>query len=196
VKYILTAFILAVGILNYVYQTATEYCNYREVFYKNNPVFQRIHITCVIKNELQVPYDKDWEIMPILQYMENSKPTDSDNINVLMAVDHHLLNHNIMELYSKLGKLKGTLHSNFVTEGLADRDLQEDEIEGLIKRSHFVITKNGFQGPDFSNTNNAMVHNLLKDSTPVKSFAMSDSSAVFIYPGFALKEVRFLSVPF
>jgi hypothetical protein len=113
--------------------------------------------------------------------MENSRPTDSDNINVLMAVDHHLLNHNIMELYSKLGKLKGILHFNFVTEGLAHRDLQEDEIEGLIKRSHFVITKNGFQGPAFSNGNNDKVQNSLKDKTPLATFVMSDGSEVFLY---------------
>ena len=52
-----------------------------------------------------------------------------------------------------------------------------------MDRSQVIITKNGFQGPDFSNRNNAMVYNLLRIRTPVKSFAMSDGSVISLYGG-------------
>ena len=54
-------------------------------------------------------------------------------------------------------------------------------VEKIMDRNQFIITKNGFQGPVFSNGNNDIVKNILKDKTPVKTFPMSDGSDVFLY---------------
>jgi hypothetical protein len=188
-RYAIIVMSLIAGVLNFTYQSRSELCRYKEFYYKGTPVFIPLHITCAIKDidGLTVPYNRDWDIMPILQYMDSFNQSHIESVNILIAVDHYFLNGCNIHLYTKLGQLKGSLHSKFIIEGLANKPYQEDDIKRLIHESHFIITKTGFQGPDFSNTKNHLVTELLKDISPVKSFIMSDGSTVSIYQGIAYK---------
>lgn len=188
-RYCIVALAVLIGSVNYIYQTNSEACKYRHIYYKDNHILLPIHIACYVKDidGLGVPYNKNWDIMPILQYMDSFNQSDIGPINILIAVDHYFLNGSNIHLYTKLGQLKGLLHSKFIIEGLANKPYQEDDIKLLIYKSHFIITKTGFQGPDFSNTKNHLVTDLLKDIAPVKSFIMSDGSTVSIYQGIDYK---------
>ncbi|MBM4146297.1 MAG: phospholipid carrier-dependent glycosyltransferase [Nitrospira sp.] len=180
-RYIITAFILSAGILNYVYQSATGNCNYKEVYYKNTPVFVRIHTTCTIKNELQMPYDKVWDVEQILRAIDKLNQARHKTLHILIASDHHFLNFNTLMLYQKIDKIKGLSNIDLIFEKLPVNTVPEDEIRKIIDRNQFVITKDGFQGPVFSNGNNEIVKSALKDKTPLETFAMSDGSKVFLY---------------
>jgi hypothetical protein len=65
--------------------------------------------------------------------------------------------------------------------------MKKTTIKWLIRESHFIMTKTGFQGPGFSNTKNHLVTEFMKDIAPVKSFVMTDGSTVSIYRGIAYK---------
>jgi hypothetical protein len=84
-------------------------------------------------------------------------------------------------LYQKTDKINGVSHINFIFEKLPGNLVPGDEIRTIMDRKDFIITKNGFQGPVFSNGNNNTVQKALKDKTPVKTFVMSDGSEVFLY---------------
>ncbi len=185
-RYIVISAAIFAGIANYAYQTIARDCNYDYIEYSGMQIARPIHIACFVKNtdNLAVPYEKNWDIMPILQYMAAAERMQ-EPIRVLIAVDHYFLNGCTLQLYATLGRLDGTLHSNFVVDGLANRQLTEDEVKAMISNSHFIITKTGYQGPDFSNTNNHLATQYVKNIVPTKSFMMSDGSTVFLYTGTA-----------
>ena len=171
---------LVAGITNYVYQTRSENCLYDSYFFKDNPVLIPIHITCVMQDAIGVR--GDWDITSLLNYMDNLNTDKLRIIRVLVAANHHFLNINNLRLYAMLEKLKGSVSSEFQFEMLAFKASDEEEIKQLMRESHFIITKTGFQGPGFGNVNNSIVKNLLSNKIP-KSFAMSDGSIASVYPG-------------
>ncbi|MFZ3136758.1 MAG: glycosyltransferase family 39 protein [Thermodesulfovibrionales bacterium] len=189
-RYAIIVISLIAGALNFTYQSRSELCRYKEFYYKNTPVFIPLHMTCAIKDTdgLTVPYNRDWDIMPILQYMDSFNHDNIEPTTVFIAFDHYFLNGCTLQLYSKLGQLKGLLSSKFIVEGLANKPYEEDDIKRLIHESYFIMTKTGFQGPDFSNTKNHLATKLLKNNAPVKDFVMTDGSTVSIYRGIAYKK--------
>lgn len=182
-RYCIIALSALVGIIAYSYQTGSEMCRYREVSYKSIPVLLPVHTTCNIGNinGLGVPYNKAWDIMPILEYMESLNENVSEPISVLIGFDHYFLNGCTLHLYAELGRLKGTLDSNFLIQGVENKQLGEEEIKRFIEKNQFVMTKTGFQGPDFSNMNNHVITDFFKGSKPSRSFVMSDGSMVSLH---------------
>ncbi len=183
VKYILVTLAILIGIVNYAYQTMSEHCHYKQFHYKELPVLVPTHVTCNMQEELQIPPNKEWELMPVLRYMDNSRNKESNIVRVLVAVDHHFLNFNNLSLYAKLNKLKGNLFSDFQFKNIVHMPADAEAIKQLINQNQFIITKTGFQGPYYTNTNNSLAKDLLKYEKPLRVFEMSDGSAVFIFSG-------------
>lgn len=171
----------AIGATNYVYQTDVKDCDYARYSFGGYRMLTPIHITCFIKDEIQVDYAKNWNLMYMLRYMDNITREDSNPIRVLLAVNHHLLNGCSLKLYAQMGKMTGILHSDFEIYNLPDKLLQENEIRQMIDESHFVITKTGFEGASFANLNDGIAKILLKKMPLPKTFDMSDNSRVSIY---------------
>ena len=180
-KYLLIGTAILTGTLNYVYETAANNCNYNMYSIKGYPLFVPDQIGCRIRLELMIPYEQDWAIMPILKYMDIANRPKSSTVHVLLAVDHHLLNSCSFKLYSKLGKLNGAIHSDFdiISTGAAPKE--DDVLKSSIDESDFVITKTGFQGIAFSNSNNPAVKKLLDSRIPTRVFPLSDASVVSVY---------------
>ena len=63
---------------------------------------------------------------------------------------------------------------------------RKEEIIALEKKSHYIITKTGYQGPDFTTLQSPLVKDLLKDRIPLKNFYMSDGSMVSLFEGGAV----------
>ena len=125
-------------------------------------------------------HDEKFELMPILEYIDRLTPAHATS-HVLVAVDHYFLNINNLKLTALLGKINNTLISNFLFEWIVNR--APKEVEQLINENDFIITKTGFQGPEFTNTNNSMLKKLLGGRQPLQSFDMSDGSNIFVYRG-------------
>ena len=182
-KYILVTLVILIGIVNYAYQTMSEHCQYKQLHYKELPVLVPTYVTCNMQEELQIPPCKEWDLMPMLRYMDNSRNKESNTVDVLVAVDHHFLNSDNLFLYAKVNKLKGNLVSDFQFKNIARIPANAEAIKQLINQSQFIITKTGFQGPEYTNTNNYLVKDLFKYEKPLKGFDMSDGSRVYIYSG-------------
>jgi len=181
VKYIMLTVAFVTGMTNYVYQTKSERCLYDKFFFKGTPVLIPEHSMCGMQDAIGVR--DDWDITPLLHYMDNLKTDKFRIIRVLVAVDHNFLNINNLRLYAMLENLNGSVSSEFQFEMVAYKPSDEEEIKQLMRESHFIITKTGFQGPGFSNVNNSIVKNILSNKIPPKSFAMSDGSIASVYPG-------------
>jgi hypothetical protein len=180
-KVLIVFLVISIGALNYTYQTKTQNCQYEERHYGSIPLLIPIQITCNMHHWAQIPYEKNWNITPILEYLDTHAGADSKTIHVLIAVDHNFLNYSNLTLYATLLKLKGLLHSDIVFESVAYKPNEEETIKQCIERNHFIVAKTGYQGPDFSNSNNHIVMRLIKDFTPLESFIMSDGSKVTLY---------------
>ena len=175
-KYLLVTLAIVMGTINYTYQTASEDCQYTrfDYNYKGLSVLVPVHITCNMQSDVETAYDKDWDVMPIIRYIDNLNGAKSEAVHVLSAVDHNFLNSNSLRLYATLYKLKGEIISNFLFDFVAYKPSDVELMWKLLRENQFVITKSGYQGPDFSNTNNSLVKNLLSKRIPLKSFIMSD----------------------
>jgi hypothetical protein len=180
-KYLLISIAVIAGIVNYTYETSSKNCDYDMYSVQGYPLLIPDQIGCRIRLELMIPYNRDWALMPILQYIDLANSQNRNPIRVLLSVDHHLLNICSLKLYAKLGKLNGSLHSDFDIASIAGEPAGDDALRKSIDKSDFVITKTGFQGIAFSNKNNAAVTKLLGDRAPLKSFPMSDGSSVSLY---------------
>jgi hypothetical protein len=173
---------LGIGATNYVYQTDVKDCDYYRYSFRGYQMLTPIHITCFMKDEIRVDYRKEWDIMSVLRYMDALEHNKHNPIRVLLAVDHHLLNGCSFKLYAELGKLKGTLKSDFEPYGLFGKDFPGgDKIKEVISESDFLITKTGFQGPQFNNINNREVKQLMNNKDLLVRFEMTDGSLVSIY---------------
>ena len=182
IRYFFIVAAIAAGVLNYAYQTNSERCMYREIYYKNFPVFVITQISCRMQQEVHAAYDRKWELLPILLEIDNSANRDMiGHVNVLVAVDHHFLNVNSLRLIATLNKLKGESSTEFRFDGVAYKPNDEEVIRQLLDESHFVITKSGYQGPDFCNVNNVMLKDLMKNYSPIKEVSMSDGAIVSLY---------------
>ena len=186
-KLLLIALVLAVGTTNYVYQTSSERCQYNQFSFKHKPVLIPVHVTCNMQTEAGMAEDGNWNLSTLLEYMDGLNGGRFKTIPVLIAVDHYFLNGNNLQLYAALGKLKGRVMSDFQFETVAYKPFRPEEMRQLIDKSLFIITKTGFQGPDFSNINNSLVKTLIGVKPPLKSFAMSDGSTVSIYENSLVK---------
>ena len=180
-KYALISAAVIVGVVNYAYETSSRSCNYEIYSLKGVPLLIPGQIGCRISLELKIPYDRDWDLMPMLRHMDIADSRTREPVRVLLAVDHHLLNICSLKLYAKLGKLTGFIHSDFDVVGVAGIPAAVDAIGKSVDGSDFVITKTGFQGIVFSNKNNDGVKKLLGGRIPSKSFPMSDGSVVSLY---------------
>jgi hypothetical protein len=173
VKYIMLTSALIIGMTNYVYQTKSERCLYDSFFFKGMPVFIPEHGICGMANRVNIYYDKQWEIEPLIHYMDTlNKGGHKNFIRVLLCVDHNFLNVNTLRLYATLNRLKGILNSDFEFDGVAYKPSDEKVIRQLLDDNDFIITKSGFQGPDFSNVNNPLLREIIKNSVPAKTFIM------------------------
>ncbi|MGD0280881.1 MAG: glycosyltransferase family 39 protein [Dissulfurispiraceae bacterium] len=179
VKYIMLTLALVTGITNYVYQTNSERCLYDSFVFKGIPVLIPGNSICASQDAIGVR--GQWAITPLLQYMDNLNTNKSGIVRVLAAVDHNFLNINNLRLYAMLDKLKERVSSEFQFEVVAYKPSDEEGIKQLMRENDFIITKTGYQGPDFSNANNSIVKNLLANQMPLKSFAMTDGSVVSVY---------------
>ena len=110
-KYLFIILALATGLSNYTYQTASQRCHYERFIFKGIPFLVPVHLTCTMQDEVNISHDKNWDPMPILQYMDGLQPEET--IYVLFGFDHNFLNPNIMTLYSTLGNHEGILRSKF-----------------------------------------------------------------------------------
>jgi len=182
-RYLLIIFTIVVGLINYTYQTYSENCMYRQFYYKGTPVLVTTQVACRMQEEADVPYDRNWEVMPILRYIDNLNRTGSKTIHVLVAVDHQFLNINTLRLYATLYRLKGKLISDLLFDTVAHKPSDAELMRQLLKENQFIITKSGYQGPEFSNVNNALVKNLLSNRIPLKNFIIGDGSVVSLYRG-------------
>ena len=183
VKYGLVTFVIVVGLINYVYQTNSECCQYREVSYKGIPFLCSVQISCRMQNDVNASHDKQWEVMPLIRYMDEANKKREGVIRVLVGVDHHFLNLNTLRLYATLNRLKGSSVSDFQFDNVAYKPYDVQVIEQLLENSHFIITKSGYQGPTFSNVNNLLLKDLIKDRVPAKNFIIGDGSIISIYVG-------------
>lgn len=182
-RYLLVVFAIAIGIVNYTYQTDSGGCMYRQFYYKETPILVTTQVSCRMQEEADIPYDRDWEVMPMLRYIDNLNGTGSKTIHVLVAVDHPFLNINSLRLYATLYKLKGEIISNFLFDSVAYKPSDANLIRQLLKENEFIMTKSGYQGPEFSNANNSLAKDLLSNRTPLKNFIMADGSVLSIYAG-------------
>ena len=180
-KYLLTGAAVIAGIVNYTYETSARNCDYNMYSVKGYRLLVPDQIGCRIRLELSIPYDRDWALMPILEYMDLANRQKRNPIRVLLAVDHHLLNSCSLKLYAKLGKLNGSIHSDFAIISVGGEPAQDDALKASINESDFVIAKTGFQGIPFFNRNNDVVKKLLGNRIPLKTFPMSDGSSVLLY---------------
>jgi 4-amino-4-deoxy-L-arabinose transferase-like glycosyltransferase len=180
-KYSIISLAILLGVINYTYQTASNRCRYQPYSFSNIPLLEAVHTNCVMQKAISLPHDKVWDVEQILDALDKMNQGRYMPVHVLIAFDHHFLNINTLYLYQKINKLKGISHINYVFERLPNNSVAEDEIRKIMERNQFIITKEGFQGPVFTNMNNNIVKNTLKDRTPVNLFAMSDGSEVFLY---------------
>jgi hypothetical protein len=174
---------LAAGIINFTYQTVSERCQYERFSLKGIPILMPLHGSCAVQYRTGAAYDKDWDLMSILQAMDRLNHESSRTNKVLLAVSHHLLNTNNMRLSAFIGQLKNQLTPDFFFDTITFQPPSKEVLKQMLMESHFVITKTGYQGPEWANENNPLVMELLKGVTPLESLAMSDGSMVFIYPG-------------
>jgi len=181
VKYVMLAAAIVAGLTNYAYQTRSERCLYDSYFFKGKPALSPEHSTCRMQDAVGMEGDRNWDIAPVLDYMDKLNTDHSKVIRILVAANHHFLNINNLKLSALLGKINGKLLSDFSFKWIEDES--PEEVEQSAKESHFIITKTGVQGPVFANTKNSIVKNLLSDKVPMKSFAMSDGSVASVYPG-------------
>jgi 4-amino-4-deoxy-L-arabinose transferase-like glycosyltransferase len=180
-KYIMLIVALVIGMTNYVYQTKSERCLYDSFFFEGKPVLIPENSVCGMQNAVDI--NDDWDIRPLLHYMDNLNTDKARVINVLVAANHNFLNICNLRLYAFLENSNGTLSSEFQFEMLANKPSDVEEVKQLMRESHFIITKTVYQGPDFGNLNNSIVKNLLSNKVPLKSFTMSDGSVVSVYAG-------------
>ncbi len=181
-KYAAIACAIVIGVTTYAYQTMSKNCEYDKYLFMKYRMLTPIHITCCMKDSLSLSYDQKWDLMPILAMMDKEGRDDQRPIRVLLGVDHHLLNGNSLKLYAKLGKFEGILQSDFDIYSLVGRQFrQANEIEQIVSESRFIITKNGFQGPQFTNNNNEALQRLLDERCKMQSYKMSDNSMIHLY---------------
>ena len=184
-KYFILSLAIAIGLINYTYQTKSKRCEYNQFYYKDNPILVPLHETCNDQETFFLTGDQAWDLTTLLHTLETFHNKKSSIINVLAAVDHPFLNGSNLRLFAKLEKLKERLASEFRVERITLGPNKEEEMNHLIKESDFIIIKTGLQGPDFSNANNALVRKIVNNMPPLKSFVMSDGSAVLLYRGMA-----------
>ena len=180
-KSVIILLAVLIGIINYSYHTLSDQCRYKQFSIAGVNILEPLHASCIMQEEVLEPHDKNWDVTQIARAIENLAQGHFRTVHVLIAFDHHFLNINTLMLYQKIDKINGVSHINFIFEKLPGNPVPEDEIRKSMERSQFIVTKNGFQGPVFSNGNNDIVKNALKDRTPAESFTMSDGSEVFLY---------------
>ena len=180
-KYIMLTSVLLIGTTNYVYQTRSERCLYDSFFFKGIPVLVSENSICRMQDAVDMR--DDWDITALLHHMDAFNNDKQRIIRVLVAANHNFLNINSLRLYAFLENLKGGIHSEFQFEMLPVNPSDEDELKYLMKESHFIITKTGYQGPAFANVNNSLVKELLGNETSPKIFIISDRSFASIHLG-------------
>jgi hypothetical protein len=180
-KYILVTLAVLTGIINYTYQTRSEHCQYEHFDYKGIPLLVPIHVWCNMQEGIGLRPNKEWDFSPLIAQMDNSNAKEPHIVRVLVAIDHHFLNINNLRLYASLKKLNGDIVSDFQFETVMRKPADIELMKQLIYQNEFILTKTGFQGPDFTNTNNALIKSLLNNEIPVKNFVMPDDSIVSIY---------------
>jgi hypothetical protein len=119
----------------------------------------------------------------LINYMDSTNNDRSSVLRVLVGVDHNFLNVNTLRLYATLHRLKGDITSEFQFDGVAYKPSDEQTIRSLLDESDFIITKSGYQGPEFSNGNNTMLQDLLKNRNPLHELIVSDGTLVSVYSG-------------
>jgi 4-amino-4-deoxy-L-arabinose transferase-like glycosyltransferase len=182
-KFLLIVPVVAAGVTNYVYQTKTENCSYKPFSFKTVPVLVPVHIACISQDECKLTPDRDWNLMQIIRYMDELNGEGPKVVTALIGMDHYFLNGNSMRVYATIGRLNNLVRADFRFETIAYRPPEDQEMGRLLLESDFIVTKTGFQGPDFSNRNNETLRKLIGNRTPLRDFLMSDGSVVSLYQG-------------
>ena len=182
-KYAAIACAIVIGVTTYAYQTMSKNCEYDKYSFKGYPMLVPAHITCSILNELSIKSGQKWDPMPVLKAIDSYSAPTMNRVHVLTAVDHHFLNGSSLRLYWKLGKIRGDLKKDFEISSFVGRKVSEDVVRTMVRENDFVITKAGYQGPDFTNNNNFMLKDFISKQRPLNKFIMSDGSSVYIYSG-------------
>jgi len=180
-KYAAIACAVVIGVTTYAYQTMSKNCEYDKYSFKGYPMLVPAHITCSILNELSIKSGQKWDPMPVLKAIDSYSAPTMNRVHVLTAVDHHFLNGSSLRLYWKLGKIRGDLKKDFEISSFVGRKASEDVVKTLIQENNFIITKNGYQGPGFTNRANDFVKQLFAQEAPIQKFRMFDNSEVYLY---------------
>lgn len=183
IKYFLVLLVFIIGIANYAYHTISVRCNYETISAGKYQLFQPVHHTYFFQQDTNIDRNKNWDPTEMVVYMDKFYQKKDEEIRLLVGVDHHFMNYGIMELYTKLGKIKGILRHKFTVLSVSYSTLRENKIKEVMNDCHFIIVKTGFLGPDFSNKNNKKIQSLLKGSSPLRKFDMIDGTEFYIFAG-------------